>query len=202
MTSSNKAILRSLSKIRILRYYLFLGGIGSNKIVKSGIYGKNLTISCPDCSKTAMATEGLWTRSLTSRQWVTSWWGTLPLPAFLFVFLLFSFIGVLGDQLSTFWWWKAPVQKTPLGEPIVCPRRRTPPTSQSLASFALNNLGFSTDTIDLSCLVGSSRPILHLPSEILRENYQDLPRQYSAFPLMCCADPFCVKLKKFRDPTI
>ena len=150
-----------------------------------------------------MATEGLWTRSLTSRQWATSWWGTLPLPAFLFVFLLFSFIGVSGDQLSTFWWWKAPVQKTPLGEPIVCPRR---PWARPFRSHWLlwrwTTWVFSTDTIDLSCLVGSSRPILHLPSEILRENYLDLPLKYLAFPLMCCADPFCVKLKKFRDPTI
>ena len=102
MTSSNKANLRPLS---------YDG-------VKWGIYDKNLTNSCPHCSTTAMATEGLWTRSLTSRQWVTSWWGTLPLPAFLFVFLLFSFIGVSGDQLSTFWWWKAPVQRTPPGEPL------------------------------------------------------------------------------------
>ena len=65
-----------------------------------------------------MATKGLWTRSLTSRHWVTSWWGTLPLPAFLFVFLLFSFLGVSGDQLSTLWWWKAPVQRTPPGKPL------------------------------------------------------------------------------------
>ena len=44
------------------------------------------------------------------------------------------------------------------------PTRRTPResqktlslfTSRSLASLVLNNLGFSTDNIDLSCLVGS-----------------------------------------------
>ena len=91
------------------------------------------------------------------------------------------------------------------------PTRRTPresqktmslSTSRSLASLALNNLGFSTDNIDLSCLVGNAWPILNLPSGILRENYLDLPRKYQAFPSMCCADPVYVMLKKFRDPTI